>query len=217
MGIPITALRAMLSERLGGELPGAAAQKLLAPVPRPGWQPDHVPEEAMHAAVLALILPVEGRPGLLLTERTESLEAHRGQVSFPGGRTEAGETLEATALRETCEETGIPTAAPMVLGRLSELWIPATGYVVTPIVATLEISPALRPSPDEVQRIITVPFADLMAPGAVHHERRSEDGIWTDVRYFDVSGTKLWGATAMMVAELLVVLGWAGPEAFQEE
>lgn len=211
MEVSLTALRMRLAERLAGELPGPEAQKLVAPVPRPGWRPHHVPDFAVQAAVLALLLPVKGRPGLLLTERTMSLEAHRGQVSFPGGRTEAGESPEACALRENAEETGIAPTAPTLLGRLSELWIPVTGYHVTPVVGLLEAVPALRPNPAEVQRIITAPLDELMAPGAVRYERRSEEGIWIEVRYFLVGGMKLWGATAMMVAELLVLLGWGGP------
>jgi 8-oxo-dGTP pyrophosphatase MutT (NUDIX family) len=212
---------ANLRERLVGALrdplPGAPAQARMAPVPRPGWHPQAPPPPGRPAAVLALFYPLgcslgderrAPRPALLFTERTESVETHRGQVSFPGGGIEPGESPEEAALREAGEEAAVAVEEIEVLGRLTPLWIPATGYLVTPVVGLTARRPAFRPSPREVQRILEVPVADLMRPDAVRGEELPQDGRWIYVRYFDIAGTRLWGATAMMTAELLTLLGW---------
>ncbi|MFC1572292.1 NUDIX hydrolase [Candidatus Eisenbacteria bacterium] len=210
--------RKHLEQKLQESLPGADAQRLMAAKPRPGWLPDSKQPEGKPAAVLVLIYPLpssvasNGEPALLLTERTAFVEAHRRQISFPGGGIEPGETPEQAALRETFEETGIPPELPKIIGRLSKLWIPATGYSVLPIVATADTLPPLRANPREVERILEVPLSTLLEPGAVRLEERSKDGRWRSIRYFDVEGSWLWGATAMMMAELLVLLGWRGPD-----
>jgi len=185
----------------------------MAPVPRPGWHPQVAPGDGRPAAVLALIYPLkEGErdpcPALLYTERTETVETHRGQVSFPGGSMEVDENEEDTALREAQEEAGIAVEEIEVLGRLTPLWIPATGYRVTPVVGLAQHRPTFRPSPQEVRRLLEVPLTDLLRPGAWRAEERSHGGHWIQVRYFDIEGTRLWGATAMMTAELLTLLGW---------
>jgi len=208
----IKELRIHLKRALSGPLPAAAAHQLMAPRPRPGWDPEATAPEGRPAAVLAVMYPVDGRPTLLLTKRTDSLEFHRGQVAFPGGAIEEGESVEEAALRETEEEMGFKVAPSSILGRLSPLWIPATGYTATPVVATLEARPAFAPDAREVERTIEVALSALIEPGAVRTDAHSADGWWREVRHFPVDGDRLWGATAMMTAELLVLLGWGGPE-----
>jgi 8-oxo-dGTP pyrophosphatase MutT (NUDIX family) len=209
----LAALRARLRAALGRPLPGAPAQARMAPVPRPGWHPQAPPPPGRPAAVLALIYPLQGEggasgPALLYTERTESVDTHRGQVSFPGGGMEPNESPEDTALREAREEVAVEPEGVELLGRLTPLWIPATGYLVTPVVGLSGRRPAFRPHSHEVRRILEVPLADLLRPGAVRTEAVSRNGQWTAVRYFEMAGARLWGATAMMTAELLALLGW---------
>lgn len=201
--------------RLAGPLPGGGAQRLMAPRPRPGWDPEKGGSEGRPAAVLISVYKFDqgGRAGLLFTERTEDVETHRGQVSFPGGVREAGETPEQTALRETHEELGISPEIPQLLGRLSPLWIPATGYTVTPIVGILDQRPDIVPNPREVARVLEVPIDELLAPGAVRQKARTADGRWCEIPYFPLDDSWLWGATAMMTAEFLTLLGWPGPDA----
>ncbi len=219
--LTVDEVREKLRVALRHPLPGGRAQRLMAPTPRPGWDPEKDPPGDRPAAALALISPLSpdsGSPesadipaGLLLTERTKTVETHRGQISFPGGVMETGETPEQTAVREAYEEVALPLDLPQLLGRLSPLWIPASGYTVTPIVATSDRRPTLRANPVEVDRILEVPLTDLLEPGAVKVEARSRGEFWRRVPFFDVEGSWLWGATAMMVAELLVMLGWEGP------
>ncbi len=198
---------------LRGSLPGGRAQMRMAPVPRPGWDPEAEAPRGRPAAVLVLLYPVaagDGRrePTLLLTERTETMELHRGQIAFPGGCAEEGESPEDTALREAHEEAAVSPDRVRLLGRLSRLWIPASGYLVTPVVGVTDERPPLRPDPTEVARLLEVPLRELLDPRTLRTEGRSRDGRWQTVRYFAIGEARLWGATAMMTAELLTLLGW---------
>lgn len=209
-------LRAAIPDRAGRvemPLPNGEAHRLLAPVPRPGWIPGTVPEDGIAAAVLVLLyrLADSEEIGLLLTKRTAIVASHRRQISFPGGAVEVSESLEETALRETEEEAGIARELPELLGRMSPLWISATGYTVTPILAVVDRLPRLKINADEVAAVIEQPLPALLAPNSVKVEKRTSDGLWIDAPFFDTSGGRLWGATAMMTAELLVMLGWQGP------
>ncbi len=157
----------------------------------------------------ALLTP----PGLatILTRRTSGVEHHRGQISFPGGAIESGETPEDAALRETQEELGVPPSLPQVLGRLGDLWIPATGFRVTPVVAAVDTKPDLLPSAREVAKVLLASLDRLASPSACKRSTEPHEGVWIDVPYFDLDGLRLWGASAMIMADLLVRLGWEGP------
>jgi 8-oxo-dGTP pyrophosphatase MutT (NUDIX family) len=239
MGLSLESMEKHLEEGLRKRLPGAAAHRLMAPVPRPGWDPEREAPEGRAAAVLILIYPAEssqsgslqsefrqaeasGRPPaspdarqvptIVLTERTASVESHKRQISFPGGVIESGETPEQAALREAYEEVAVPVNLPRILGRLSPLWVPATGFTIQPVVAVESLRPTFSASPREVDRIIEVSVSWLMNPEALCVESAVTRGNWRTFRYFDLDGAKLWGASAMIMAELLVLLGWQGPE-----
>jgi 8-oxo-dGTP pyrophosphatase MutT (NUDIX family) len=152
---------------------------------------------------------------LLLTVRASHLANHRGQVSLPGGAVEAGESVEDAALREAEEEVGLIPAEVAVRLRLTPLHIPVSGYVLHPIVATAAVSPEVRPCAGEVERIVEVELSTLVQGEGLAIELREREGVAIEVPYFDLQGAKLWGATAMVVAELLAVLGtpvdpWSG-------
>ena len=188
-------------------LPGPAAQAAMAPRPRPNWDPGRVPENARPAAALALLYPRDEEPVLLLTVRGADLPRHRGQVSLPGGAIEGVETVEAAALREANEEVGLDPSVVVVRGRLTPLHIPVSNYLLIPVVATADAAPSLRPCAREVERLIEVPIADLTAADAVRVVPRERDGQTYEVPLFQVGSDELWGATAMIVAELLAILG----------
>jgi 8-oxo-dGTP pyrophosphatase MutT (NUDIX family) len=200
-----------LVERLGpsafATLPGPGAQAALAPRPRPNWDPGRIPEDARPAAALALLYPRDEEPVLLLTVRGADLPRHRSQVSLPGGAIEAGETVEAAALREANEEVGLDPALVVVRGRLTPLHIPVSNYVLTPVVATADAAPELRPCDREVDRLIEVPVAHLTASETLRMVLKERDGQRYEVPLFQVGADELWGATAMIVAELLALVG----------
>jgi 8-oxo-dGTP pyrophosphatase MutT (NUDIX family) len=204
-----------LSAARFAELPGPAAQASMAPRPRRFWVPGVVPAGARNAAGLALLYPRGADTLLLLTVRGAHLATHQGQVSLPGGAVEAGESVEEAALREAEEEVGLARSAVAIRLRLTPLHIPVSGYVLHPVVATAASPPAVRPCEGEVDRIVEIELSGLAFGSGLGVELREREGSAIEVPYFDLGGAKLWGATAMVVAELLTVLGasvdpWGG-------
>lgn len=147
------------------------------------------------------------RAHIVLTVRADALR-HGGQVSLPGGVVEPGETLEQAALREAHEEVALPLAPVRVLGALTSLDIPVSGFRLHPIVAVTETQPPLTPADGEVARILEIAVDELLDPANFVRTRRERDGVGYVVPAFRVCGHEIWGATAMVLAEFLAVLGW---------
>ncbi len=204
-------LESHLRTALAGPLPGLEAQRRMAPEPRPGWRPHPMPGEARDAAALLLRFPIEDRVHLLLTVRSTQLPSHAGQVSLPGGAVEPGESIEEAALREAHEETGVDPGLVRIVGRLTPLHIPVSGFVLHPVVGVTDRRPAYRQAHTEVERLVEPSLAALADPACVrHHGQGSGDGIARDIPYFALDGLVVWGATAMILAEFLEVAGkWA--------
>lgn len=139
------------------------------------------------------------------------LRRHTGQVSLPGGSVDAGESIEMAALREASEEVGVPPASVRLLGRLTPLHIPVSGFLLHPVVGVADERPPFLPAEWEVARILEVSISRLRDRTLLKHERqtRQRDGraIEVDVPYFDADGEKVWGATAMVLAEFLALIG----------
>ena len=195
---------------LGRPLPGLEAQLRMAPNPRIGWDPLRFPEGAVNGAALLLIYPHDETLHLALTVRGSGLRNHTGQVSLPGGRVDAGETMEAAAVREAQEEIGVDPGAIELLGRLTPLHIPVSGFLLHPVVGFTSMRPAFQRAEWEVARIIEAPVAALSDPAVLKREIRTRvvkgESINVDVPYFDIDGEKVWGATAMVLAEFCAIL-----------
>ena len=187
-------------------LPGADAHRLLAPQPRPGWRPGVVPEHATPAAALVLLYPQDDAPHVLLTVRAGRLGKHAGQVSFPGGLIDAGESVREAALREAFEEVGLDPAAVRIAGALSPLYITVSNFAIHPVAGVADAPAPLRPSAAEVARLLPVPLDALADPANLRRGTRWRDGLHCDVPYFEVRNERVWGATAMVLAELLAML-----------
>jgi 8-oxo-dGTP pyrophosphatase MutT (NUDIX family) len=207
-------VEAMVSAAMAAGLPGQGGQRAMAPRPRPEWPLPDLPPGTRQAAALLLLFPTPGGPGLVLTKRASGLPQHPGQVSLPGGAVEEGERVEAAALREAHEEVGVDTSAVRVVGVLTPLHIPVSGFAVHPVVGVCEAMPAFRPADREVERVFAVTLGELADPARVRRTTRTHQGMTYDVPYFDVAGEMVWGATAMILAELLDVLG-RGPSPWQ--
>lgn len=169
-------------------------------------EPDRAPGQITPAAVL---VPLVNRPDgitVLLTQRTEHLADHAGQISFPGGRVEEGdESREVTALREAEEEIGLPRSRVEILGTLPE-YRTVTGFSVTPVVALVEPPFSLKLDAFEVADVFEVPLAFLLDPS--NHQRHSYDYHGRRRSYYAMlfQGRFIWGATAGMLINLFQVL-----------
>ena len=215
-----------LERGLLGALPGAAAQAMLAPVPRRQWPRGFSPTHLRHAAGLLLVFPktttINAEPAetvekgtseeahIILTVRAGTLGRHGGQVSLPGGVVDPGETIEQAALREAREEVALASDAVRVLGTLTPLDIPVSGFRLHPVVAASHASQKLTAADDEVARILEVAIDDLLNPATLQTKDRERDGVRLRIPAFHVAGEEIWGATAMVLAEFLVLLGWDG-------
>lgn len=161
------------------------------------------------AAVLVPLIPLDNEWHLLFTRRTEEVQYHKGQVSFPGGATEPGDrSIEQTALREACEEIGVRPRYVRVLGQL-ECITTISQYLVTPVVGRIKWPLATSPAPNEVSRIFTIPLAWL-AERSNWEERPYElpDGKIHQVVFFrEYDGELLWGISARITLMLLKALG----------
>jgi 8-oxo-dGTP pyrophosphatase MutT (NUDIX family) len=191
-------------------LPGVDAQLRMAPRPRIGWDPHRFPEGLREGAALLLVYPVDGNPHVLLTVRGAALRRHTGQVSFPGGAVDPYESFESAALREAAEEVAIAPASVRVVGRLTPLHIPVSGYRLHPVVGVVDARPEFVASEWEVARILEVPIDDLRDPENIKREWQTREAngksYEVEIPYFHVEGYKVWGATAMALSEFLALI-----------
>lgn len=180
----------------------------MSPQPRPGdvfpLPPEIQPKEA---GVLILLFPSKDDLSFFLTRRTDTVENHKGQISLPGGAQEAGESLEQTALRETCEELSIdPACVEIIAGPLTPVYIPVSGFRATGFVAYTPMRPAVTAEPGEVVEIIETPLELIVDPRNIAEEDWEIRGYHATVPFFNVNGHKVWGATAMMLGEFAEML-----------
>ncbi len=197
-----------LETRLSRTLPGLDAQLTMVPLPRPA--PETIleePEGCAQAAVTIILYPRDGLIHTVFIRRAQTVLHHKDQISFPGGQIEGEETIDEAALRETHEEVGVEPRRLKVLGHLTTLYIQVSDFCVHPVVAMAAKPLEFTPDPIEVAGVIEGPLARLIDPATVRRE------TWTlgergpvEVPYYAFGEHKIWGATAMILAEFIEVI-----------
>lgn len=175
---------------------------------------------ARPGAVLILLYPQDDDLCFPLTVRSDRLANHRGEVSLPGGATDPEDDgPAATALRECQEELGVESASIQVWGTLTSIYIQPSNFCITPVIGFAEQPPLLYPNSDEVSAVLTVTLRDLLNPSLVAVEQWHLRGREVRVPFFAIAGYKVWGATALILSELVARLRKAmtvppSPDAF---
>jgi 8-oxo-dGTP pyrophosphatase MutT (NUDIX family) len=173
----------------------------------PGTSLTGAPPPKRDSAVLIPLWDDGGEAAVILTRRTRAMRAHSGEVSFPGGGQDEGETLWQTAVREAEEEIGLPRHLPAPIGELDHLVTFSSQARIHPYVARLDAVPELTPSPVEVDRILAVDLSVLAADGVFREERWRMPQFDDErtITFFELDGDTVWGATASLLRQLLVV------------
>ncbi|MBN1486507.1 MAG: CoA pyrophosphatase, partial [Anaerolineae bacterium] len=195
-----------LKQALTQPLPGPKAQLEMAPQNldlrlKPGVTP-------RKAAVLALLYPTkEQNLNLIFTQRTRTLHHHSGEICFPGGAVELTDrSLAYAALRETNEEIGIPAEQIEILGQITPLYIPPSKNLVYPFIGWTPILPQLHRNPDEVEKILHISLKTLLDPQIVTCYYKISLGQKCEILSYQVNGAAIWGATGMILSELLTII-----------
>lgn len=199
-----------LEQELRGQLPGQDAQFQMATLSR--YNKLVPPMDARDAGVLILLYPKahSGNLHIVFIER-QSLDGrdhHRGQIAFPGGKREPEDAdLSFTARREAEEEVGVDKDEIILLGSLTQLYVPVSRFLIHPHVGFIDKEPAFVPQPSEVKKIIEAPLEQLLD---VRSRRRKDieapnKMMLRDVPFFEINGHTVWGATAMILSEFLAL------------
>lgn len=197
-----------LRDELQHPLPGIDAHLHLAPAIRTkDIKKGIVPAKATRSAVLALLFPEGTTVKMALILRNEYNGAHSGQVSLPGGKEEAQDPdLQFTALRETFEEIGVPASEIEVIGALSRFYVPPSNFVIQPFVGITAKRPDFRCDPVEVQRLIIADLhKDLAFEKLIKKRQKVHKLISITAPGWLVDGSFVWGATAMIISELIAI------------
>jgi 8-oxo-dGTP pyrophosphatase MutT (NUDIX family) len=195
-----------LIDRLQKPLPGAAAQRLMEPELSYGRHRGPAQPDARPAAVVAALHMIDGQWYLPLMIRPDTAAHHAGQISLPGGTVEAGETSEAATLRELEEELGISRSGTLLLGRLTDVYVYGTNFLITPWVAMIEAKATFRPSPAEVEEILQIPLVHLLDPANRGQHIEQRGSLRFVAPHFRWHEHTIWGATSMILAELADLL-----------
>ncbi len=197
-----------LKEELEKPLPGAESHYKMS---IEGRRAGFFDQEHSRGSVLILLFPEKGSLSLVLIKRAEYSGPHSNQVSFPGGKSDEGDTGPVqTALREASEETGVNTEKINILGKLTPLYIPVSNFTVTPIVGYTGNIPKFIPDPREVKYIITVPLSRLLRENTVCISRIELPGLDIEAPGYSIDGEHIWGATAMIMTEFLDIIRQTG-------
>ncbi len=191
-------------------LPGVQAQLQMAPsIRHTDIRNMGLGRNPVQSSVLLLFYPDKVQQATtVLIQRPEYDGAHSGQISFPGGRRETGDPdLAYTALREAKEEIGVDPGLVDLKGKLTELFIPPSNFIVTPFIGISKSRPDFIPDPGEVAAILEFSLKDLLNPACMEMKHiRLRDGHRLETPCYNMNGHIIWGATAMIISEMAEVI-----------
>lgn len=200
----------LFKQELADNLPGESAHLRMSPMNRPlSSLALKNAVDVRDSAVAVVLYRNKDQIECILTQRPEYDGSHGGQVSFPGGKKDPEDNdLEETARRECFEEIGIPKNEGMLLGQLTEVYIPVSGFLVKPFVYFHQELPQLKKDEREVAEILTFPLFDLKKEERISStEIHLRNGmIYKNIPYFDLADKKVWGATALILNEIREIL-----------
>lgn len=197
----------LIKRAVNSTRPGLQSQLTMVTDPRPGHKTyAEMKNNCKKAGVLVLCFPQKSAFCLVLTRRTDEVKYHPNQISLPGGQCEPEESPLDAALRETHEELGIAPKKIRVLGQLTPLYIPPSNYCVYPAVGIMDHPPSYNPRSKEVAEVIEVPLTHLLDDKNLLKEIWPLHGRNVSVPFYLYEKHKIWGATAMILAEFLDII-----------
>lgn len=198
-------LKRYLLNRFNEPLPGHRAQMLLEPAMSYGRHRGPAPRDARRASVMLLLHVSGDEITIPMVKRRDDLEFHAGEMAFPGGGLEVGESWEDAAIRECTEETGISASQIEIVGILTPMYVFGSRNLVMPIVGIGTRPPSYTVDETEIDRVVEIPLK-AVGVDCICHTSRHLTGVDREVPCFKFEGQEIWGASAMMLAELSVLL-----------
>lgn len=202
-----SSLKTYLKEALRGELPGIEAHSKMLP---PGRRLKTIDSDLLsvkQSSVLLLLFPEEGRLYICLMKRPSTMKHHPGQISFPGGKVEKDDvSAEVAALREAREEVGVDPVRIEVLGKMSDLFVEVSRFSIQPFLAWSDQRPDFSLNSGEVEELILLPLDDYLGEDIISETELQTVTGMLPVKYYPYNGQIIWGATAMILTELIEIL-----------
>ena len=194
-----------LTKMLSRDLPGKSAQRKMMITPN-RFPIENQENEGIPASILLLLYPLGGKWFFFLTKRSQDLEHHKGQISFPGGVVEKNESKMNAAIRETNEEIGVDKDVIKIIGTLTPLYVPVSNFHISPYVGWTEEKPHTKVQDAEVNRVFSVSINDLVLEKNLKTKKDVFSNKSIKVPYFDLNGETVWGATSMILSEFKFIL-----------
>lgn len=201
----LTDIIIQIEEKIKTGLPGIDAQNRMSPILSGGDKYREVPDNHKKAGVLALIYPKDDQLHLAFIVRSsrDKRDKHAGQIGFPGGQYEPIDTdMKATAIRETYEEIGVVPDDIKIISPLTELYVFASNFLVSPYLGYIHYKPKFELQPSEVEELLEVPLSMFNDDIKETKNFNVRGGEIKDVPFYNLGGHTLWGATAMIMSEI---------------
>lgn len=200
-------VKTYLKEALAGDLPGQNSHRKMLP---PGRRLKIVDQElsvVKQSSVLLLLFPEGDQLYICLTKRPSTMKHHPGQISFPGGKLEKDDdSALVAALREAREEVGIDPASVEILGKLSDLYVEVSQFSIQPFLAWADVKPEFKVNYDEVEALILLPLDLVMDDNIIAETEMETVTGRLPIKYYPFNNEIIWGATAMILSELVEIL-----------